>query len=345
MKAVILAAGESTRTHPLTINKPKPLLKVGNTTIIEHNLKQLANLVDEAIIIVGYKGDMIKQHLGDNYHNLKLTYVHQEERLGTGHALLQAEPMVKGRFVVMMGDDLYFRGDMRKCLRYPLSIMVKRVENYSDFGVLIKKEGKILDLVEKPERFISDLANTAFYVFNESIFNYIKKLPKSQRGEYELTDAMRLLALKEDIFSVEAKVWLPIGYPWNLLEADQIIRDANVITGENTVVNGKVSDCSIGNNCVIDGFVKNSIIGDNVTIHRDSVVEDSIIGDNVIFTGTIKTSDKTGVWIKKGVAEVENFGAVIGDNCELENVLLQPGTLIWPGIKKKDVELKGNIKE
>jgi len=346
MKVVILAAGKSTRTHPLTINKPKPLLKVANQTLIEHNLEQLVDLVDEAIIIVGYKADMIKKHLGDRFKKLKLTYVVQKEQLGTGHALLQVEKLIKDdRFAVMMGDDLYFRGDMRRCLRYPLSVMVKRVENYSDFGVMIRKEGKILDLIEKPGKFISDLANTAFYVFNKNIFTCLRKLKKSDRGEYELTEGMKVLALKEDIFSVEAKVWIPVGYPWNLLEADQIIRDTDVSVGKNTTITGKVSYSTIGSNCVINGFVKNSIIGDNVKISKESVVEDSIIGDNVVLTGTMKTSEKTEIMVKKNIIRIENFGSVIGDNCKLTNVLIQPGTLIWPGISKKDAELKGIIKK
>ncbi len=176
MKAVMLAAGKSTRTYPLTLTKPKPLLKAVNICLIEHNLEQLLDLVDEAIIIIGYKGDLIKSYLGDKFENIKLTYVEQKQQLGTGHALMQAEKFVKGeRFIVMMGDDLYFRGDMRKCLRYDLSVMVKRVDNYQDFGVFRRKGERILDIVEKPKHFISDLANTGFYVFDGKIFDILKK--------------------------------------------------------------------------------------------------------------------------------------------------------------------------
>ena len=157
--------------------------------------------------------------------------------------------MLKGeRFICMMGDDLYFRGDMRKCLRYPLAVMVKRVQDYGNFGVFIQKDDKVLDIVEKPEKFISDIANTAFYVLNDKIFDCLKKCKKSERGEIELTEAFRLLALKEDIFSVEAQVWLPIVYPWSLLEADQIVRDEDVKIGKGSTILGKVTDSSIGDN-------------------------------------------------------------------------------------------------
>lgn len=346
MKAVILAAGKSTGTYPLTLNKPKPLLEVGNKSIIEHNLEQLIDLVDEAIIVIGYRGDMVQKHLGHRFGNIELTYVIQSKLLGTGHALMMAEKLLKDeRFIVLMGDDLYFRGDMRKCLKYNLAVMVKRVENYGDFGVFTKKGERILDLHDKPQGLVSDLANTAFYVFNKDIFKCLRQIKKSEGGEFELAHGLNLLAKDRDIFSVEAKVWLPIGYPWNLLEADQILRDSDVKVGKNTVIKGKILDSSIGSNCVIEGFVKNSIIGDNVIVHKDSVVEDSIIGDNVEFRGTIETKFKVEVNVKGKLIQVDNFGAAIGDNAILLDVLIEPGTLVWPNVKKKDEELKGIIKK
>ena len=123
------------------------------------------------------------------------------------------------------------------------------------------------------------------------------------------------------------------------------MRDSDIKVGKKTVINGKVLDSTIGSNCKIEGFVKNSVIGDNVIIHKDSVVEDSIIGDNVEFRGTIETKDEAEVKIKDKLISVANFGAAIGDNCVLLDVLLEPGTLVWPGIKKKNKELKGVIKK
>jgi len=75
MQAVILAAGKSTRTYPLTLTKPKPLLKVADTTVIEHNLDQLRGVVDEVIIVVGYKAEMMQEYLGENYRGIKIRYV------------------------------------------------------------------------------------------------------------------------------------------------------------------------------------------------------------------------------------------------------------------------------
>ena len=116
MQAVILAAGKSTRTYPLTLTRPKPLLKVGNKAILEYNLDNLNGIVSEAIIVVGYKKNMIKEYFGKKYRGIKLEYVEQKQQLGTGHALLVAQNHVKGRFILMMGDDIYAGEDMEACI-------------------------------------------------------------------------------------------------------------------------------------------------------------------------------------------------------------------------------------
>ena len=107
MKAVVLAAGKSTRTYPLTLTRPKPLLEVANKPILQHNLESLSGLIDEVILVVGYRKEMIKERFGEEFNGIKLTYVEQKEQLGTGHALLHAEGYVSGRFLVLMGDDIY----------------------------------------------------------------------------------------------------------------------------------------------------------------------------------------------------------------------------------------------
>jgi len=344
MKAVILAAGKGTRMLPLTFNTPKPLLRAAGKSLLAHNIEQLMDIVDEVIIVIGFKAEKIKKEIGNKHGRIKITYVAQKKQAGTGHALLQVSKFISGRFIVMNGDDLYFRGDIRKLLNYDQSVLAKRVQNYSEFGVFIKKGKKLLDLVEKPKTFVSDLANAGCYLFSKSIFSALKNIKKTSRNEIELTSALKQIAKKQDVFCVEAKAWLPIGYPWNLLEADQIMRDIDVKKGKNTVLKGKVTNCTIGSNCKIDGFVKNSILGDNVIVHKDSVIIDSIIGNKVNFAGTVMTANKVRVSVQNKQIETENFGAVIGDGAHLQNVLVSPGTMVWPMIKKKNAELKENVK-
>jgi len=322
MQAIILAAGKSTRTYPLTETKPKALIKIANKPILKYNIENLKGLVDEIILIVGFKKEMIKEHFRENCNGVKITYVEQKEQLGTAHALQQAENLIKDRFIVMMGDDIYYRKGIEKCLKHRYSILVQKVKNPERFGVCVIENGLLKGFEEKPEKFISDMVNCALYTFDKKIFQLIKNLKKSKRGEYELTDAVLELTESEDVAAVDAeKGWLSVGYPWDILNAnerllEEIKKDVkgdveenavikgNVVIGKGTLVRsgsyieGPVSigenckigpNCyirpstSIGNNCKIGNAVeiKNTVIGDSVSVGHLSYIGDSVLGNNI----------------------------------------------------------------
>ena len=113
MDAIILAAGKSTRMYPLTAEKPKGILKIANKSIIQHNLEQLEGLVDKAIIIVGHGSEYILNHFPKEYKGLGLTYMEQWPQLGTWHALDRVKYSTSDRFIVLMGDDLYSKKDIK----------------------------------------------------------------------------------------------------------------------------------------------------------------------------------------------------------------------------------------
>lgn len=330
MQAVILAAGKSTRTYPLTLTRPKPLLKVANKTILEHNLDNLSGIVDEAILVVGYKKEMIKNHFGNKYKNIKLKYVEQKEQLGTAHALSVAEPYIKNKFILMMGDDIYSRGDIKNCIRHQYSILTTIVKDPQNFGVIIEKNGILKDFVEKPKTFVSNLANAAFYCFDKKIFRCLKQIKKSERNEFELPDAIKLLSKEEKICCIRAKQWLPIAYPWDLLKADKILRKNRNLIGKNSKINKKIINSSIGDNCTINGIVKNSIIMDNSVIGKDSIVEDSVIGENVHFSGKIMHKSNATSVVSGREIKINKFGIVVGDNVKAKNVTVNAGCKIWP---------------
>ncbi|MEK6892016.1 MAG: sugar phosphate nucleotidyltransferase [Nanoarchaeota archaeon] len=330
MQAVILAAGKSTRTYPLTLTRPKPLLKVANKTILEHNLDNLNGLIDEVILVVGYKKEMIKKHFGDKYKTIKLKYVEQKEQLGTAHALSVTEPYIKDKFVLMMGDDIYSKGDIKNCIKYQYSILTTIVKDQQNFGVIIEKNGILKDFVEKPKTFVSNLANAAFYCFDKKIFRCLKQIKKSERNEFELPDAIKLLSKGEKMHCIRAKQWLPIAYPWDLLEADKILRKGKNIIGKNSKIYGKVENSSVGNNCKIKGTVKNSIIMDNSVIDKDSIVEDSVIGENVYFSGKIIHKSNVTSIVNGKEIKINKFGAVVGDNVKAKDIVINAGCKIWP---------------
>jgi len=320
MQAVIPIAGKSTRTEPLTINIPKALLKLANKTIIEHNLDQLEGLVDEVILIVGFKANLIKEKLGLKYKDLQLTYVTQEEQLGTGHALSLAKEKVEGRFLFFMGDDLYSKEDIKRCLEHNYSILVQETDEPERFGIVEEQSNKLKGIVEKPKDLDKGLANTALYVLGKDIFDI--KVEKSERDEYEATDMITEFAKTNDIECVKVQdYWLPIGYAWNLLDANKVLLskldDPNVFgevepnatiegelyLGHNSVIkNGSYiegnvvigNDCVIGPNCYIRGStsignncrvgnaveIKNTIIMDNTNVGHLSYIGDSVIGQD-----------------------------------------------------------------
>lgn len=224
MQAVILAAGEGTRLRPLTYQTPKPLLKVAGKPIIQYNLEQLEGLVDEAILVIGYKGDQIKDYFGMQFQGLPIRYVHQKERLGTANAVAQVEPLVTGRFIVLMGDNIYHRDDIQRCLDYKLAALAMEVDDPSKYGVFIVEDHLIRDVIEKPSEPVSRLANTGLYVLTDEIFDEIKHLKKTHRAEYEFTDALRTLSKKRDIHCVLVlRMWIPIGYKEDLERANQLL--------------------------------------------------------------------------------------------------------------------------
>ncbi|MFH1049039.1 MAG: bifunctional sugar-1-phosphate nucleotidylyltransferase/acetyltransferase [Patescibacteria group bacterium] len=326
MQAVILAAGNSTRLYPLTLTKPKPLLKVAGKTILEHNLTQLEDLAGEVIIVIGYKEEIIKKYAGDSFGKMKISYIEEKERLGTAHALGMAEGKVKGNFIVLNGDDLYSKKDIENCLKHKNCVLAKKIEDPSRFGVLLLEGGKVKKIVEKPKEFVSDLANTGLYVLSEEIFAAIKNVKKSSRNEYELTDAVSELAGKREVNYEEVKdFWHAVSYPWNLLEANEyllgkakgkIAKSAmvekgatfkgEITIGEGTIIKNGVyiegpaiigARCVIGPNCFIRA---SAAIGDNCHIGNAVEIKNSIIGDNT------------------NVAHLSYVGdSIIGDNCNL----------------------------
>lgn len=343
MQAVILAAGKSTRTYPLTLTRPKPLLKAANKAILEHNLDNLRGIVDEAIIIVGYKKGMITKKLKNKYKNIKIKYLEQKQQLGTGNAASLAEPYIKDRFILMAGDDIYSRNDVKNCTRHKYSILTSTVKNPENFGVIIQKNNVLTDFVEKPKRFVSDIINTSFYVFDKKIFQCLKKIKKSERNEYELPDAIKLLSKKEKIHCVKARQWIPIGYPWDLLKADKILRGNKNIIGRNSKIRGRIINSTIENDCIVDGTVKNSIVMEGAIIDEGSFVEDSIVGQNAHFSGKVKAKNNFFSAVNGNNLQIGRFGAVIGDNVEAQNVTVNAGCRIWPGKKISNRAVKKDL--
>lgn len=330
MQAVILAAGQSTRTYPLTLTRPKPLLPIARKAIIERTLSQLKGLVKEVIIVVGYKKEMIQKLLGVYHKGMKITYVEQKLQLGTGHALSLVKPYIQNRFVLLLGDDLYFKKDIKDCMKHLYAILVAKVDNPEQFGVIKERNGLVDDFVEKPKEFVSNLINTGLMTLDKTVFNYVEDIQKGERGEYELPDAIKILAQKENVHCIQSTKYFPVGYPWDVLRANLKFRRFWNKKGKNNTIKGKVINSVIGSNCVINGTVKDSVLLDGVTVEEDAIIESSVIGEGVTFEGTINAAENAISIVKGKKVQAGKFGAAIGDYVIAREADVNAGVKVWP---------------
>jgi len=274
MKAIIMAAGKSTRTYPLTLTKPKPLLPVANKPILAHQLDALHGIIDTAVIVVGYKKDMIIAAFGDSYQGIRLEYVEQTEQRGTGHAVLQCAALINEPFLAMNGDDLYDPRDLARLAEKEQAALAMNVPDPRLYAAFELKNGdQVVRIVEKPKEIFSNLANIGAYKFTPRVFEILENTKPSIRGEIEVTCAVQTLAEKGVFRVVECiGYWLPIGYPWHLLDANAYFLDhflANDVKGEVSPAAHLTGAVSVGAGtlirpgAVIDGPV---CIGDNCVI-------------------------------------------------------------------------------
>lgn len=223
MQAVILAAGRGKRMEHLTNDLPKPMLSVCGKNLIEHKLDILPKDIDEVVIVIGYLGEKIQKYFGDNYKGKKIKYVSQGELLGTMSALIEAKPLLTGKFLVMMGDDIYGKEDLENALKNGWSILVEKVITPKKGAKVIKKnDGTISDIIERADLQPGDLNNAGMYVVGKEIFDY--PLVQIGNGEYGLPQTL-VKALKDfPIKIVEAKSWYQITSPEDVERVGKILK-------------------------------------------------------------------------------------------------------------------------
>jgi glucose-1-phosphate thymidylyltransferase len=237
MKAVILAAGKGTRLRPLTEGKPKVLVEVDDKPLLEYAFDSLIDIgVSEFVVVVGYKKEQIMERYDDEYRDVPITYAHQREQLGLAHALLTAEPYVDDDFMLMLGDNV-FEANLGDVInrqaeeRADAAFLVEEVpwEEASRYGVCDTNEyGEITRVVEKPDDPPSNLVMTGFYTFTPAIFHACHLVQPSDRGEYELPDAIDLLIQSgRTIDAIRMDGWrIDVGYPEDREEAERRVQGA-----------------------------------------------------------------------------------------------------------------------
>lgn len=224
MQAVILAAGRGTRMGELTDYLPKPLLKINGWPILEYTLANLPEEISEVIFIIGYHGQKIKDHFGEKHRGKKIRYVWQRRLDGTGGALLQVRKLLRGKFLVLNGDDLYHRADLKKIIKHKLAVLAKEVANPSEFGVIeVDKDGHLVQIVERPQNPESKLVNAGVYVLDKRIFDY--PLVAISETEFGLPQTMAQMASQHKIKVERATFWHSNTRSGDLEKAEEIINN------------------------------------------------------------------------------------------------------------------------
>lgn len=211
---------------PLTEDKPKPLLELMGKPLIVHIIEALPSAITELVLVVGYKGEMIREHLGQEFGGRKITYIEQKEQLGTGDALMSCRPMIGAgeRFLILYADDMHDKKALERAVdRDRLVIFVARVRYPERFGiVVVDAEDRVTGLEEAPKEPKTDLAVTGAYLLDADIFGYPPS--REPNGEYYINSMLMPYMGDHKVFAEVEDLWVPIGYPEDLQKAEAAMR-------------------------------------------------------------------------------------------------------------------------
>jgi len=318
MKGIILHGGYGTRLRPFTHTGPKQLIPVANKPISQHALEDLveAGINEIAIVLGNTYPEKVKEHYGNgSKFGAKITYINQDAPKGIAHAIGLCEQRVQNEpFIVYLGDNLIKGGikdftETFKTSNYDAMILLCKVENPQRFGVAkFDEKRKLIGMIEKPKQPPSNYALTGIYFFKPIIFEMIRKLKPSWRGELEITEAIQLLL--ENGYDVGYQIvkgwWKDTGAPEDILEANRLILDE---------IKPEIKS-KIQNHASIQGRVS---IGENTTIKDGAIIRGpTIIGNNSTIEKDVYIGPYTSIGnnttIKRG--EIEN--SIIMDNCHID---------------------------
>jgi NDP-sugar pyrophosphorylase family protein len=324
MKGVILAAGEGTRMRPLTHRRPKPLVPVVNRPMIEHVIAGAkAAGVDELLVVVGFRAEQIEAALGDGSRlGLRLHYAVQREQNGTGAAALLAEDFLAGEpFFLSFGDivtppDNYPPLAEDFCTHHPAAtITLNWMDDPYEGAAVYETDGVVDRIIEKPPKGVSTTHwnNAGIFVFGPVIFDAIRATPMSQRGEYELPQAIHtLIAQGETVRAVPLEGFRSdMARPSELLVVDPLLIAAETGDEQGVLIG---ADARIAPGAQIEGPVAlaagvglgECIVGPGVCVGEGARVGDgAVIAHSSVFAG-----------------------ADLGESCELVYCIIEEGTCL-----------------
>jgi glucose-1-phosphate thymidylyltransferase len=346
MKGLILSGGKGTRLYPLTFTTAKQLIPVANKPVLFRVIETIRDAGITEIGVVCGVGDMatdVKNAIADGAQwGVKITPIIQQSPDGLAHAVkISRDFLGDDRFVMFLGDNV-LQGGISSLIRdftnhpeWNAQIVLKAVENPQQFGVAkLRENGTIERLIEKPQDPPSNLALVGIYMFDAHIFEAVNAIPKSKRGELEITDAIQWLI--DHGYTVSPHVhdgwWIDTGKPIDMLEANASVLEELTPT------------------IAPDAIIENSNIDRRVTIESGArIINSTIRGPTIIGRGTLiedsyiapYTSIYHGVTVKNCEIErcivLENstirdlgarlYGSLIGRNATIGRKDSKPRTL------------------
>jgi glucose-1-phosphate thymidylyltransferase len=290
MKIIIPVAGIGSKLRPHTHTQPKALVPVAGKPILAHIVDSLAGEgLNDFIFIIGYLGDKIESFITEKYPKIKASFIVQEPREGTGHAVWLAHPLIaKNEDILIVLGDTIVDFNLGSIVNVPHSLLgVKKVDDPRNFGVAeIDQEGFIIRLAEKPTIPKSNLALVGVYLIRESallmeILGTMVANRQKTRDEYNLTEAiMKMIEKNIKVATFQVGNWYDCGSKANLLETNAILLkrasgNKGVYNFKNTII---IEPVSIAADCDIC----DSIIGPNVSIGERTIIKSSIINNSII---------------------------------------------------------------
>jgi glucose-1-phosphate thymidylyltransferase len=336
MKIIVPMAGRGSRLRPHTLTIPKPLIPIAGKPIVHRLVEDIAGVLNQpieevAFIIHESFGKKVEEDLIAIAQKLgaKGTIYYQNEALGTGHAIMCAKDSLSGSAVIAYADTL-IRADFDLDTTADSVIWVKQVDQPEAFGVVkLNVNNEIVELVEKPEEFVSDLAVIGIYYFKDVavLKNELQSVLDNNiinGGEYQINDGIKQMMQKGMKF-VPGKVdeWMDCGNKNVTVETNgrmlQFLHQDGVnlvhesVKLENATI---IPPCYLGENVV----VKNATVGPNVSLGNATHVQDSTIKNSLIQTHShIKNANLDNAMVGNHAIFDGNFTAIsIGDYSVLE---------------------------
>ena len=307
--AIIPAAGMGSRLKPHTHTVPKPLLSVGGKPILAHIIDEIVGLgIRKIVLIVGYRGDQIVEFSEKRYPDCQVIAVRQEKPEGIGHAVSLAREHAEGRPTLIVFGDTVFECDLNPIAKLDVdgAIGVRQVDDPSRFGVVKLDGDRIVEVVEKPDHFVSNQAMVGVNLIRDSnlLFSCLEQIISSgqrTRGEFQITDAFAAMVEQGAyLHAFPVENWFDCGVTESLLETNRHLLGrlgpAKARDGVIMIPPVYVADSA---------EVTNSVVGPHVSIGAFARISDSVIKDSIVGEG----AQVAGCYLNE---------SIIGDNAVVE---------------------------